>query len=407
VGIRKISLTIITVAFITIACSKIMPEEPASAEVLAGPVEELTPQQKANHLAGDAEFARIFAEADGLGPVFVSTSCESCHAGDGKGHQVTTLTRFCKSEGIYYNPLLEKGGPQLQHRSITGYTPESIPAEADGVTRLMAPPVTGLGYLEAVEDATILAMADPEDKDGDKISGVPSYIEVPDYFIPAYHHLPSGKKYIGRFGRKAGAVNLLQQTANAYVNDIGITSDFNMQDLFNPAGGIFTGDNVADPEIPASTVHNVAFYMRTLKAPVRRNTNDKDVIEGEKIFRNIGCDLCHKSELRTGRSDIEALSNKTFFPYTDLLLHDMGPELDDRYTEGSAATAEWRTTPLWGLGLSKDSQGGNASYLHDGRAKTLRQAVEFHGGEGAVSRENFRKLSQKEKDQLFKFLESL
>lgn len=404
----KSKLVVISlIIFIVVACNKIMPAEPEPETVLAGPVEDLTPQQMANHLKGDEEFGRVFGMADGLGPIFVAASCESCHAGDGKGHPSTTLTRFGKYNGLIWDPMVGQGGPQLQHLSISGYPGEQIPSGISGFSKLVAPAVTGLGYLEAIEDAAILALADPTDADVNGISGIPSYIDPPDYFVPKYHHQNFGGKYIGRFGKKAGAIDLTQQTANAYLNDIGITSDFNIQDLFNSQAGSNTGDNVPDPEVSASTVHNVAFYLRTLKIPPRRNTNDPKVIQGEQIFLNIGCGNCHTPTFTTGTSSIAALSNKTIHPYTDLLLHDMGSQLNDNYTEGSAEPSEWRTPPMWGIGLTKDSQGGQMFLLHDGRAKTFEEAINFHGGEGSNSRTNFQNLTQGEKDALIKFLESL
>jgi CxxC motif-containing protein (DUF1111 family) len=403
----KLLIVLYLVTFIIVACNKIMPQEPDSETLLAGLVPDLTPQQKANHLKGDEEFGRVFGEADGLGPIFVAASCGSCHAGDGKGHPSTMLKRFGKYNGLTWDLMVSEGGPQLQHRSISGYPLEIIPAGIDGMTSLVAPAVTGLGYLEAIEDATLIAFIDSLDANADGISGKASLISAPGYFIPKYHHQQINGKYIGRFGKKAGAIDLTQQTANAYLNDIGITSDFNMQDLYNVQQGINTGDQVPDPEVSASTVHNVAFYMRTLKVPPKRNENDAMVIQGEQLFSAIGCGNCHIPTITTGQSDIAALSNKVIHPYTDLLLHDMGFELNDNYTEGSAQPFEWKTPPLWGVGLSKDSQGGHMFLLHDGRAATFEEAINYHGGEAGNSRSNFQNLTPSEKEALIKFLESL
>ena len=192
---------------------------------------------------------------------------------------------------------------------------------------------------------------------------------------------------------------MLHQTVNAYNQDIGITSIFEPYDTYS-------GHEI-DPEVSTQTVQDVVFYLKTLKAPIQRNQNDPDVISGKQVFTNIGCAKCHVPQLKTGTSPIAALSNKTFFPYTDLLLHDMGTGLDDGYTEGSAHTAEWRTPPLWGLGLSKNSQGGQYFLLHDGRANTIEEAIVLHGGEGDQSRNNFQQLNAEQKSQLIKFLESL
>ena len=168
-----------------------------------------------------------------------------------------------------------------------------------------------------------------------------------------------------------------------------------------------TGDFVDDPEVSAAIVNNVVFYVRTLKVPPRRDENDIDVIAGENLFNQINCSGCHRPSLVTGFSDVTTLSNKTIHPYADMLLHDMGSELDDGYTEGTALTSEWRTAPLWGIGLAEDSQGGSPFYLHDGRASTLESAIGFHGGEASNSRDEFNNLSTNEKDQLIIFLKSL
>jgi CxxC motif-containing protein (DUF1111 family) len=162
-----------------------------------------------------------------------------------------------------------------------------------------------------------------------------------------------------------------------------------------------------DPEVSNTTVHAVVFYLRTLKAPTPRNATDAGVQAGKQVFSSIGCESCHRSELKTGAYKIAALANKTFFPYTDLLLHDMGPALDDNYTEGSATTAEWRTPALWGLGLSKNSQGGSYFLMHDGRAHSIQEAILMHGGEAQKSKTNYQSLGENEQNNLLKFLESL
>ncbi len=389
------------------SCDALLPEAHPSEDILNEPIEELTPEQRAFHLHGDEEFGRTFSERDGLGPVFVSTSCESCHIADGKGHPLTTLTRFGRYDGARWDRMEYAGGPQLQHRAIAGYVPEVIPAHATGVSRFMPPAVTGLGYLEAVSDEDILALADPTDSDGDGVRGIPNYIAPPSYFVPRPHHIPMNGKYIGRFGKKAGAIDLLHQTVNAYKQDIGITSDFEPEDIYNPLGGELTVDKAADPEVSSATVNAVVFYIRTLKVPPRRKQSDSRILEGERLFKQVGCATCHVPTLKTGKSDIAALSEKTFHPFTDLLMHDMGIELDDGYVEGSAASSYWRTAPLWGIGLAARSQGGKPFYLHDGRARTLRDAIQYHGGEASGSRSRFNALNEQEKESLIRFLESL
>jgi CxxC motif-containing protein (DUF1111 family) len=163
----------------------------------------------------------------------------------------------------------------------------------------------------------------------------------------------------------------------------------------------------ADPEVSNQTVQEVVFYLQTLKEPVQRNKEDVDVIAGRQLFSIAGCDKCHTPSLTTGPSAISALANKTFFPYTDMLLHDMGPGLDDNYTEGTALSAEWRTPALWGLGLSQNSQGGQVFLMHDGRARSIESAIEMHGGEGATSRGKFQQLNASDKQKFLKFLQSL
>jgi CxxC motif-containing protein (DUF1111 family) len=193
--------------------------------------------------------------------------------------------------------------------------------------------------------------------------------------------------------------DLLQQTASAYSQDIGITSTFEPVD-------VHTGLAV-DPEVSDVTVRDVVFYLQTLKAPIQRNRSDPQVQRGGVVFSELGCGSCHTPTLRTGYSPVTALSNKEIHPYSDLLLHDMGPELDDGYTEGSAATSEWRTPPLWGLGLAPKSQGGQYFLMHDGRARSIDQAIRMHGGEATRSRAGFLLLPEADRRALLTFLESL
>jgi CxxC motif-containing protein (DUF1111 family) len=391
---------IVIAVFLTsiVACNKLLPGAPPDDELLDGPVAELTPEQNAIFLRGDIAFNdEVFTTTTGLGPIFVATSCGSCHAGDGKGHPFTTLTRFGQSNASG-NQFLNQGGPQLQHRAIPGFQPEQIPAGAT-FSKFMPPANTGLGFLDFVPDAFILSLADDNDANADGISGRPNWITIPSYVNIRSAPVLQNGKYIGRFGKKAAVYDLLQQTANAYNQDIGITSAFEPFDTYS-------GQSI-DPEVSTQTVNDVVFYLQTLKAPVQRNQNDLAIQNGKQIFLNTDCAKCHTPQLTTGISSIAALSNKLFFPYTDLLLHDMGPGLDDGYTEGSATTAEWRTPPLWGLGLSKNSQGGQYFLLHDGRAKTIEEAIILHGGEASQSKTKFQQLSVADKALLIKFLESL
>lgn len=380
------------------ACEKIIPGSPAEDGLLDGPINGLTPEQNRIFLRGDIAFNDdIFTSANGLGPMFVANSCGTCHAGDGKGHPFSTLTRFGQSDTLG-NKFLLQGGPQLQQRALPGFQSEKIPAGAT-FSNLTPPANTGLGFFEAVTDASILASSDINDLNGDGISGRPNWISIPKYCELRPGTIFRNGKYMGRFGKKASVYDLLQQTANAYSQDMGVNSTYELYSTYN--------HQELDPEVSNQTVLDVVFYLKTLKAPIQRNQNNPDVISGKQIFLNVSCGKCHTPQLQTGFSNIAALSNKTFAPYTDLLLHDMGPGLDDRYTEGTALTAEWRTPALWGLGLSKNSQGGQYHLLHDGRAKSIDEAILMHGGEALQSKNEFQKLSSSDKTKLIKFLESL
>ena len=389
---------IIALVSAAISCEKFLPQAPDDDEILDGPVEGLSPAEKDIFLRGDKAFNDdIFTTENGLGPLFVATSCGTCHAGDGKGHPFTTLTRFGQSDSTG-NHFLDKGGPQLQNRAIPAYQPEQIPAGAT-FSKFTPPANTGLGFLEAVTDATIISSADPNDSDGDGISGRPNWIKIPSYCVLRPGTIESNGKYIGRFGKKAAVYDLLQQTSNAYNQDVGVNTVYETYSTYSALE--------VDPEVSNGTALDVVFYLKTLKAPVPRNQSNEEVKAGKQLFVNTGCAKCHTPQLQTGSSWINALANKTFFPYTDLLLHDMGNELNDGYTEGSALPAEWRTPPLWGLGLSKNSQGGQYYLLHDGRAGSIEEAILLHGGEAQQIKLSYQQLSDEDKAALINFLESL
>lgn len=395
---RLFIIIFITLAIAVLSCHKLEPAAPQDEQILDGPVEGLTPDQKQQFLRGDIAFNdEVFTKETGLGPLFVSTSCGSCHAGDGKGHPFTTLTRFGQKDSTG-NTYLHKGGPQLQNRAIAGFEPEQIPAGAS-FSKFTPPANTGMGFLDAVTDADILAHADPYDTDGDGISGVANLVYLRPYLSPRMGSVTDNGRHIGRFGKKANAYDLLQQTAAAYNQDMGITSTYEPYDTYS-------GEEI-DPEVSNQTLLDVVFYLKTLKAPIQRNANDAGVIAGKALFLQANCGKCHTPELKTGPSPIAALNFKTFYPYTDMLLHDMGPGLDDGYTEGNALTSEWRTPALWGLGLSRNSQGGQYFLLHDGRAGSIDQAIQLHGGEATDSRNRYNALNQQDKQSVIKFLESL
>lgn len=380
-----------------LGCEWTEPAGPQPEEVLDGPLDQITQAERIQFLAGDQAFSEVFTAQKGLGPIFITNSCISCHAGDGKGTPFTTLTRFGQSDGSG-NHFLHLGGPQLQTKALPGFQHESLPS---GTTwaKFTPPAVTGLGFLQYVTDEDILAMADPEDVDGDGISGVPNWMELRDFITPARNAIEHRGRYIHRFGKKAAAYDLLDQTVNAYNQDMGITSTFDPRDVYT---GLPT-----DPEVSDQTIRNLVLYLNLLKAPIPRNQGDAQVTQGKTLFAAIGCASCHRPELQTGPSPIAALAYKTFYPYTDLLLHDLGAQLDDGYTEGSALTSEWRTPPLWGLGLSPTTQGGTYFLMHDGRAGSIQEAISLHGGEAEKSKNKYQNLSSVEKIQLIKFLESL
>ena len=259
----------------------------------------------------------------------------------------------------------------------------------------IAPPIFGLGLLEAVDEVDILALADTEDTNGDGISGKPNYA----------WNIEEGKKTLGRFGWKAANPSILQQAAGAYNEDIGITSFiFPNESSTNQS----QYDGLDDEyEVSDSILHAVAFYIRTLAVPSRRNADDEEVLAGKKIFIDAKCSACHIPRLRT-KTDVSfpEISNQIIFPYTDLLVHDMGPDLADNRPDYDADGQEWRTSPLWGIGLTRVVN-GHQNFLHDGRARTLTEAIMWHGGEAAQSKQFVTNLSRTDRDALIKFIESL
>jgi CxxC motif-containing protein (DUF1111 family) len=400
-------------------CNALLPSAPKAEDVLDGPIDGLNGAQLATHAKGDEQFNRVISAGEGAGPLFVAPACGACHVGDGKGHPVFNLTRFGRMGTGGFDPMRALGGPQIQNRAVAGYIAEIVPNGATGVAVFNAPAVTGLGLLEAVDDTTLLRLADSSDADGDGISGRVQLLDENDLLAEVTsleavvadgtptRGVPIAGKYIGRFGKKGVSVNLLHQTVTAYHEDMGLTTELIPMDLFNRQVGNFASDDVPDPEISSSTVGAVVFYLKTLRPPPRRHADAQEVLAGEALFTQVGCGGCHTPTLRSGASAIAPLDRVTFHPYTDLLLHDMGPGLDDGYTEGVALTSEWRTAPLWGIGLAAASQGGRMHLLHDGRAQSLREAIVLHGGESAASSAAFSALTPAEQERLIRFLESL
>ena len=404
---RKTTLIISAIVLIIIvftACSKLLPSMINPAEGLCGPI-GLSSGQSILFAKGNDQFFLIRTAATGLGPYFVSNSCGSCHSSDNRGHPFTILTRFGQTDSTG-NKFLAEGGPQLQNANLPGYMPQQIPAGATS-SRLIAPITAGVGFFQAVPDSAILAMAAANINNPDGVRGHPNYNTIPSYDSVLIGSSPRGDgKYICRFGRKASTYSLLQQVATAYNHDMGITSSFlptNPYNYLDPTS-ITTP---ATPEVDNDDLNSVVFYVTCLQTPVQRNANDSGVVYGNQVFNNLGCQSCHVQTLTTGYSPIAGLAYQTFNPFTDLLVHDMGPGLDDGYTEGDAKTSEWRTAPLWGLGLAPGVQGGDYYLLHDGRAHSIEQAITMHGGEATASVNRFKNLSQKDLTALMSFLKSL
>ena len=389
------------VALALTGCETLLTDLPTAGDDFETPLDGLSGDLNAAFVRGDENFEKAFTVGDGLGPIFNNVGCEGCHPGDGRGTPELGFFRF--SNGSDLAEAL--GGPQHQDKAIPGIPVEAIPDGVDRSFRL-PPPVFGVGLIEAIPAATIVAKADPDDADGDGISGRVNRVMPPD-FVPGSHVGGGPGLQLGRFSRKAQVSSLVEQVAAAYQQDIGITSDFMPQENPHPqAGGVALGDGVSDPEIPASIVLETVLYVRLL-APPARGESTAEVQQGEGVFSEIGCADCHTPVLRTGPSPVPQLSEVDAHLYSDLLIHDMGPDLADNRPDGDATGQEWRTAPLWGTRLVADFLGGNRFFLHDGRARTLHDAIEYHGGEAGGSRDLYRGLSESDRQALIAFLESL
>lgn len=411
-----------------------------SEEAFESPAANLQGENIERHELGDEAFELEHVDGSGinggLGPVFDNVACESCHPGDGRGRPPVGAEPFSSmlfrssvsGSGSNGGPLDVPGfGGQLQMRSIPGYEPEITAAIAyveqsgtfaDGSTFQLrvptytltgiytalpagvmfsprvAPFVFGLGLLEAVPERRIVARADPRDRNRDGISGRPNYV----------WDAVKGRQALGRFGWKANAPNLIQQTAGAYNGDMGVTTD-----LFpaEPCEGQHPGCARHGPELGPEIVADVALYTQTLGVPARRNLDDPTALRGEQVFYAVGCTGCHTPTLRTGAlPGVPEVTRQEIHPYTDLLLHDMGPGLADGRPDFQASGSEWRTPPLWGIGLV-ETVNKHSNFLHDGRARTLLEAVLWHGGEAKPARDRVTRLRASDRDALIAFLKSL
>jgi CxxC motif-containing protein (DUF1111 family) len=253
----------------------------------------------------------------------------------------------------------------------------------------LTPPLVGMGLLEAVEESTISALADPSDANQDGISGRIQQVSDPQ----------TGDQRLGRFTSKGGRARLSHQIASALNTDMGVTTP-----VFPSLDGETT---TGSPEVSTGELDQMTRYVALLGIGARRDLANPQALRGEQVFTSSQCVKCHTPNMTTGpHHPMAELRNQTIHPYTDLLLHDMGPGLADNMGEGGASGSEWRTPPLWGIGLTAGVSGGEA-YLHDGRARTLEEAILWHGGEAEASKEAFRTLPTADRAALIKFLKSL
>ena len=425
----------------------------------------LTFAQESDFKLGNALFRKVWVSSpsstlasDGLGPLFNARGCQNCHLKDGRGHPPETPEENAVSMFLRLSvpprdaaeqalldsrnvPLFPEPtyGEQLQVFAVPGLPAEGrmvidyteqpvtlgdgtiaslrVPAysiadlaygpmsEDVMISPRVAPPMIGLGLLEAVPQEDILAAADPDDRDGDGISGRPNWLT----------NIETGEVELGRFGWKAGAPTIRVQSASAFSGDIGISTPL----LNHPHGDCTPAQAVclAMPdgeqpdrgvsEAPDPVLDLVTFYSRNLGVPRRRAVDDPTVLRGKQDFYALGCASCHTPKFVTSRNAVtDAHKFQLIWPYTDMLLHDMGEGLADHRPEGAADGYEWRTPPLWGIGLTA-TVSGHTLFLHDGRARNLTEAILWHGGEAQPARDGFANLPKSQRDDLLAFLESL
>ncbi len=428
-----------------------------SRNAFSSPARNLTAEQRRRFDAGDRLFEQLWISApaqtedrDGLGPLFNAQSCASCHGADGRGRpplgsddsergMLFLLSLPEQYRDLYAPDSLAApiGAPvpdptygrQLQDRAIHG-----VPAEgrmsvtyteikgsyADGTTYTLRQPfyeiadlaygdlheaiqisprvppgVFGAGLLEAIPAELLELLADPDDVNADGISGR----------LHMIYNNDTGQFDIGRFGWKATVPSVRQQSAMAFLDDIGITSTTHPnQNCGRTQRECRFALHGGNPELDDAQLDDVVFYNQTLAPPAARGYETRS--DGAELFFAAGCHQCHTPRLTTGRHNIDALSGQVILPYTDLLLHDMGPDLSDERPVHDAAGSEWRTAPLWGIGLMPEVN-GHQRLLHDGRANGVAEAILWHGGEAKPSREAFRNMSAKDRQTLIDFINSL
>jgi CxxC motif-containing protein (DUF1111 family) len=395
------------------------------------------------HEQGDGAFEVKFVAPPaiifgGLGSIFNNVSCINCHRNDGggfpsAGSATSGMLMRISQAGLdaHRGALAVDGyGTQLQDQAVLGYQPEAnvqisytespftYPDGSEVSLRVptytlqnlylpigvpymlsprLAPPVVGMGLLADIPESTIESFVDEGDQNGDGIIGK----------INRVYDGYTGETSIGRFGLKANTSSLLTQVATAYQQDMGITSYVHPDESSLGQQQWPAATNTGKPEIPDSILNATTFYVRTLAVPARRNVTDPDVQAGSILFNQVNCAGCHRPTIMTGPDfTVPQLSGQRIHPYTDLLLHDMGAGLADNRPDFLATGSEWRTQPLWGLGLLQKTT-GTAFYLHDGRARTIEEAILWHEGEAAKSKLAFTQLTIVQREQLMKFLNSL
>ncbi|MBU2115301.1 MAG: hypothetical protein KKE94_16180 [Gammaproteobacteria bacterium] len=380
----------------------------------------------------------IFAAMAGLaGSHYINDRCANCHVRNGRapvagiGEPLDKwVFKVGNAEGLSHAEL----GRVLQPRASGSANGEGMPTiasftESNGLRSLnyqfggivpdtysarIAPQLNGIGLLEAIPEAAILALEDSGDSNGDGISGRAHRVIEPQ----------SGETRLGRFGYKAATSSVKHQLAAAFNTDMGVMTAM----LPTPDCGANQTDCSAGPQLPQQQLADLVKYISLLGVRPQRDYNNPQVLQGKAVFSNIGCNGCHVESFQTSEyHPLAELRNQTIRPYTDLLLHDMGPGLADNLAEGEAGGAEWRTAPLWGLGLSACVTGGvagstgwdafgldgyqyctpDANYLHDGRARTIDEAIRWHGGEAELSRLSYQNLPAADRAALLAFLNSL
>ena len=268
--------------------------------------------------------------------------------------------------------------------------------QANLVSPRVGQQIIGMGLLEAIPEQTILAMADEGDANADGISGKANYVWDAQNQTMA----------LGRFGWKANQPSVFQQTCGALSGDLGITTQLFSSENVGAIPGGDTLRNGGTPEIEDELLNKMVLYTKVLAVPARRDWKEQDVLKGKELFTAIGCNTCHSPKLQTGSSSISAHSNQTIRPYTDMLLHDMGDDLADGRPDYLANGNEWRTQPLWGLGLIQVVN-GHTFLLHDGRASNIEEAILWHGGEAEKAKNAFMNLTKEEREKLIRFLNTL